>query len=1428
MSTANLPSDSNRYVEFDDYVEYQLAKTRKSIKTNDLLTACVSVAALLLTGVLAFVVLDHWVIPGGFSIAARWAWFTGLFGLVVGWLIYSVGIPTFRSVNRLFAAKELEHADPALRSNLLNWVDLHDAGRNVNPAVMKTIEKQAATQLSKMDVGQAVDHRRLLQTAYVLLTVVVLFCGYALFSPKKISTALWRMFPFTNAGAVTRTQILEVLPGDATLLARGRLEVSATLSGELPEAVQFLYSTSDGRIQDEAVQLRPEADGLARYRGVFAGETGQGVLQDFTYYLVAGDAKSERYRVVVQQPPSATVQEVGYRFPEYMKLEDAVTTGGHIDGWEGAIATITATADKPCKSATLQFLNDAQSQPTGEELPVQVTEGTNLRAEWTLAFRNDGTFPKHYRIQCRGENGEVDPAPVVYNIAVKPDRPPEVVLLHPERDLTAPANGVIPLLVQASDPDFELKYINLHAEQAGQPIHRQQLSEGRQQKVMLEHDFNLADLNLKAGDEFEFWVEAFDNRQPRLNRKNTPRIKVTIVEPATPEEAQKQLAEQKQERNERLQEANREQNSERSDQEPMPNEDEKSGDKDQDENEREPRERGDKPEENANKNESPKSSGAGEQPDGQQTGDPEQQSGGKSEDGKSDGKDGPAEKGTKNSPVSPDGDQDDEALETLNEFLNPNKEQPKDSGNERRQQKPGDRDQQPPRNSEKNPPSDDNNPAESNDDQNEAKDSSDEKSDAKREQKPKPANSQSKPSPKNGDESDSTEPMPAEDTESKDGSEAEPRTKPDGESKSQSKPNRNGKSPDAKTGDKPMPGDANSEEMPDDTGSKPESNNTEKPAGQNPKPAAKDDPGKKTEQQPKDRTNNDKNSTENDPESPDAEQPTAEGDEKPKNSNAKPDDKQNSQNNTEPKAQNKTEPKSKPASQGGKPEQNPGDSKDDKQTAEGDMPGDEDSESSSDSKDGKSKSDSRNSSSKSKSSTGKKSSDSKPSGDSNSESESDPQPGSESSDDTSEDGPQPQSSSEKNQKSKADQKSGANQKPKNGKSSDEKSKQPRPGDDADATPSKPGKEPSESEPQPSDNTDTEGDAKDKSQTGKPTENPVADAEKTGPGEKSKSKAKQKPDAKRDGAEEELKGKGDPNGQKSDKPDSGEEGASKEQPQGKPGKQPGAGEKTEEAGDDMVGKEKTGKPDPKERPGKGSTKKTEDKEGAEKYEGGEDGKPSQQGGNKKSQGGGESESSGKESGEGDSQGGKPGEGEGGKPSGKPGKTGKPGRDNPGGNGESSNPTQGDGTNGFAGKGGDAPDAQTDPDEANLDYNRRAAELVLQRLKDDLNNDTVDPKLLEELGWTPEQLARFTERLAKQLEKPADELSPLDEARRKQFEETLKSLNLKDGTAQRSGEKSPQRELEQTGARRAPVPQDYKAAAEAFTKSLSKQKAAKPKK
>jgi len=1451
MSTANIPSDSNRYVEFDEYVEFQLEKTRKSIKSNDLLTAVAVVAAFLLTSALAFVLLDHWIIPGGFSVTARWLWSVGLGGLCLGWLVWHIGVPAFRTVNRLFAARELEHADPALRSNLLNWVDLRDAGRTVDPAVMKTIEKQAATQLAKMDVGQAVDHRRLLLSAYALLAVVIVFCAYALVSPKKISTSLWRMLPFTQAGPVTRTEIREVLPGDATLLTRGRLELDVTLAGEIPEVVQFLYSTADGRIQDEAMVLRPEAAGSTRFQGVFAGETGSGVLQNFTYRIIAGDAESARYRVIVRQPPSATVQEVAYQFPEYMQLENETTVGGHLDGWEGAVATITATADKPCRSAVLQFLHDPQSPPTGEELPVEVTDGTQLRAVWTMAFRPDGTYPKHYRIQCRSEEGEADPSPVVYNIAVKPDRPPEIVLLHPERDLTAPANGVIPLLAQASDPDFELAYINLQVEQAGQSIFRQQLSEGRQSRLTLEYDFELSGLSLKVGDEIEFWIEAYDNRQPRRNRKNTPRIKVKIEEPASPEAAQEQLAEQRRERDEKLAEANREQNGAQPDAEPMPREDSEQTNADADPKERDPQpprapEDSSAESEQANAGNSP-SGEEGEKSNGKgNTG--ESGTTGQSGDGTSDSKSGdsPSE-----APLSPDGDQDDEVLQKLNERLNPKRKPPPETDSKPTDgSKSTEKSRPKPTDAGEAPMTDDgtSTDADGNSESPKPEPGSEKSKPTERGQKPAPGDSTNKP-----DASKDPESMPPEGTEPSEAADTSTQSKPRDNSSSKTKSQPTGKPDEKSTGDKPMPGDEAGDtqpDMPDGAAESSEEDPTTKSKSAT-KPAAKSDTGSKpSPQKPNDNGDMPPDAGEK-PSGQDADGPMPTAPNGPKEKTA-------------PKSE---QPGDKPARdrtpQGKPPEKTKTEKSNSEKSDTGDnredMPGGDgeagtDSTDESESKTGdKPESGGKKPASKSTKPTGTDSPEQNTDG--TTESSADGEPSTEGEPtkdmDNADDGkpsPSGDKSAAKQGGSKPKSKSNSKQESQPGNSPDK----PAEGDDS-ASDSKPDgntpEQPGDGAEGDSPNEKPAGTEKSKTKTGrgKPTDKPGNSTEpkKTKPDADSQPNALQKTDGDPDGAEEELKGPGRPEGQKAERPDVGEGGGSKQDKEGNRGKTPGPGEKTDEAGDEMTADEETGKPDPAGRSGAGSTKrpseqadgKNEDGEtSSEKTQGKKSGKqqPGQKPGEKSDSSEGEkSDDSGKSESEGDN----PGEGsegsskgESGKPSSKPGKAGKnPGTGMPGEEAsESSNPTEGGAAkNGFAGAGGGAEETPSDPEAANLDYNRQAAELVLQRLKDDLNNDSVDPKLLDELGWTPEQLQRFTERLAKQLEKPADELSPLDEARRRQFEEMLKSLDLKQGGAKRSGDNAPQREIDQTGARRAPVPQDYKAAYENFTRNLSKRKAAESK-
>ena len=106
-------------------------------------------------------------------------------------------------------------------------------------------------------------------------------------------------------------------------------------------------------------------------------------------------------------------------------------------------------------------------------------------------------------------------------------------------------------------------------------------------------------------------------------------------------------------------------------------------------------------------------------------------------------------------------------------------------------------------------------------------------------------------------------------------------------------------------------------------------------------------------------------------------------------------------------------------------------------------------------------------------------------------------------------------------------------------------------------------------------------------------------------------------------------------------------------------------------------------------------------------------------------------------------------------------------------------------------------------------------LLKKLKDE--------GLLEKLGWTQDEMRRFTERLSKHLQeaKSGDE-TPESQARRQQFEEMLKSLDVNKKGTTRTGDKAPQREVNQIESHRAIVPREYRGAYDKFSREITRQK------
>lgn len=139
---------------------------------------------------------------------------------------------------------------------------------------------------------------------------------------------------------------------------------------------------------------------------------------------------------------------------------------------------------------------------------------------------------------------------------------------------------------------------------------------------------------------------------------------------------------------------------------------------------------------------------------------------------------------------------------------------------------------------------------------------------------------------------------------------------------------------------------------------------------------------------------------------------------------------------------------------------------------------------------------------------------------------------------------------------------------------------------------------------------------------------------------------------------------------------------------------------------------------------------------------------------------------------------------------------------------------------SGSGGADGDGALPPEPVDVEYARKATDLVLDYL--DQNRDTPDPELLERLNWTPEELQDFTQRW-KQLLKSQEAGAPGNAGDAKQVEETLRSLGIRPPNTGPIGESRDRadtiRNLRDSGNRPA-APSIYRDAFEAFRRGVNR--------
>src|SRR5262249_16998620 len=144
-------------------------------------------------------------------------------------------------------------------------------------------------------------------------------------------------------------------------------------------------------------------------------------------------------------------------FPPYTGF--APRTGipdGNIEALEGTLVTVRAHTNQPAVSGNLIFTKDNQARMSVESNDEHLLTGQFRVSE-------SGTDTIHFKTT----GGQLNPAPVVYDITAHKANAPTAKFLRPEPTTKAPSNAKVGIQMEATD-DFGVKEMTLHVRQANE------------------------------------------------------------------------------------------------------------------------------------------------------------------------------------------------------------------------------------------------------------------------------------------------------------------------------------------------------------------------------------------------------------------------------------------------------------------------------------------------------------------------------------------------------------------------------------------------------------------------------------------------------------------------------------------------------------------------------------------------------------------------------------------------------------------------------------------------------------------------------------------------------------------------------------------------------------------------------------------------
>ena len=547
-SGSTVPGDSNavprnkRREIPSGYIEDQLERTSSEVRLIELSISILTLCVATLSYLLVLGILEHWFIAGGLSTVTRTLLLIGLVASLIFYARHRL-FPYLRyRISLAYAAHTIEQSEPRLKNSLLNFLFLRRQKKGVSPVVLRGLEQQAATGLSRVSADLSVERKRLTHLGIVVIAIILFGALYTIFSPKSLAPEVGRMLlPWADIDAATRVRIENVQPGSKKVTLRSKVNVSAEIKGlREGDPVAVVFSSAGGGAVDRRLPMHADS-GSENYARQIAESEG-GIVSDLTYHIEAGDAVSKEYQLEVIPAPSFQVQSIEYQYPPYTGLESrTVREVGDVRAIEGTRVGVNAQSTGEIAVATLH-LGGNRDGLKGRTLRMEVN-GNRAACQFVLRRKqvDSDSIPEYstYHLSLKTPSGDVNENKVRHQISILRDQPPVVEILAPQESaVEVREDDALSFEVRGRDPDFRLTELWLVGHQGERERFKIDLL-GRSKRIgeplrAVHREttrFIPRDWGLRAGETISVFAVAIDNKQPHANRSETSSLQVRILPP---------------------------------------------------------------------------------------------------------------------------------------------------------------------------------------------------------------------------------------------------------------------------------------------------------------------------------------------------------------------------------------------------------------------------------------------------------------------------------------------------------------------------------------------------------------------------------------------------------------------------------------------------------------------------------------------------------------------------------------------------------------------------------------------------------------------------------------------------------------------------------------------------------------------------------